>query len=61
MKNLELDNLNLIELSNEDALNIYGGDWKTKLWDATVGWVIGEVLDGVGRGLAEPCKPCPCK
>jgi hypothetical protein len=61
MKSLELKNLNLVELSNNDALNTCGGDWKQKIWDATIGWVVGEVIDGVGRGLTKECKPCPCK
>jgi len=61
MKNLELETLNLVQLSNEDISDIYGGGLKEKLWDATIGYVIGEVIDGVGRGLAKPCKPCPCK
>lgn len=62
MKNLELDNLSLVELSSDDASNINGGSWgkllKT-LWDHTLGYVIGEVIEGVGQGVAEPCKPCP--
>ncbi len=58
MKNLELEDLNLIELSNDDALNINGGSWR----DGLIGWLVGEVMDGIGAGLAKPCKPCPsCK
>jgi len=57
MKNLELEELNLVELSIDDTLNINGGGWR----DGFIGWLIGEVLDGVGAGLAKPCKPCPSK
>ena len=57
MKNLELENLNLVGLSDDDTLNIYGGGWI----DGVIGWLVGEVIDGIGAGLAKPCKPCPCK
>jgi hypothetical protein len=57
MENLKLENLNLVELSKDDTLNINGGGWR----DGVIGWLIGEVMDGIGAGLAQPCKPCPCK
>ncbi len=58
MKKIELKNLDLVELPNEKTLNIYGG---FDIRGGFVGWLIGEVLDGIGAGLAKPCKPCPCK
>ena len=53
----------LTNISNNEALRIYGGRggiWG-EIYSATIEWVVGEVIDGIGRGIAEPCKPCPCK
>ncbi len=55
MKNLEISNCNLLPLSKEEALMINGGGWKKDLWDHTIGWIVGEVIDGVGRGLTAKC------
>ena len=48
MKKIELENLDLVELSNEKSLKIYGG---FDLRGGIVGWIVGEVLDGIGAGL----------
>ena len=59
MRNIE--KFNVIELDNQSLTEINGGGIWGKIWDATLGYVIGEVIDGVGRGLAQPCtKKCAC-
>ena len=48
MKKIELENLDLVELSNEKSLKFYGG---FDLRGGIVGRIVGEVLDGIGAGL----------
>lgn len=49
----------LTDLTAPELKSISGGGvsspWKF-VWDQTVGYVITEVVDGIARGLARPCK-----
>lgn len=43
------------EIEDEDLLNIVGGGIWDKIYDATIGYVVGEVIDGFARGASTPC------
>ena len=57
---VELNEYCVLEIQNQELSQINGGIGWGKIWDAALGYIVGEIIDGVGRGLAKPCKPCPC-
>lgn len=55
----KFDKLGIVELKTNELIEIEGG-W----WQFIVGYLAGEVLDGIQDGLSRPCAvPCevPCK
>jgi hypothetical protein len=56
MKNLELQNYGLIQISQEDEINLYGGRNAVEQAVYTVGFITGFVLTIGLRAAEEVCK-----
>jgi hypothetical protein len=56
MSSFQVENYNVTEISEEELLNVAGGGLWDKIYDATIGYVVGEVFDGVYQGLSRPCE-----
>ena len=62
MNTLKIENYQVSEISEIESMAIQGGNgiW-SKIVDATIGYVVGEVIDGIAEGLSRKCPPTECK
>lgn len=48
---MKLQELGLEELKSNELTEIQGGGWL----DFILGYIVGEVLEGIQRGISKPC------